>query len=146
MPPSATCAHLMEEIGEVARAVLRLARYKPADGPESSEAEALKQQLAEELADAVTFLAKLAYTFDIDLEAALWANRRKCEARYPLASQGRAEVAAYLDHEIQMLAGFRCELESRWPEREFDGGLQDAGEGQAGVAEGSGSSAAAGPS
>jgi len=115
----------MEEVGEVARAVLRLAQYKPVNGQGEETGhpqdaghtgeEVLRRQLAEELADAITFLTKLAYTFDIDLEAALWANRSKCEARYASMQQGWAEVAAYLDHEIQVLARFRRELESRWP-------------------------------
>lgn len=88
--PTATCAHLAEEVGEVCRAVLRLSGYKPAAERDG------RQELAEELADATTFLVKLAYTFDIDLEETLADNRRKCERRYVDPQQGREEAARYL--------------------------------------------------
>jgi len=88
--PSQTFVHLIEELGEVARLVLHKEGYKDPDEPN------LPAQLAEELADAATFLFKLAYQYDIDLESALAGNQRKCERRTDVAA-GQAEMQRYLE-------------------------------------------------
>jgi len=88
--PSQTFVHLIEELGEVARLVLHKEGYKDPDLPN------LQEQLAEELADAATFLFKLAYQYDVDLESALAGNQRKCERRTDVAA-GQAEMQRYLD-------------------------------------------------
>ena len=106
VPATATCTHLAEEVGEVARAVLRLSEYKR-DEPASLD------ELKQELADAVTFLVKLAYSFGIDLEEALEQNRQKCEARYASVKAGRHEIERFLDRELTELSRFRRELDER---------------------------------
>lgn len=87
---SHTLLHVQEELGEVARAVLRREGYKP-------EAEAITWQaeLAEELADVFVMLFKLAYQCGVDVESALEAGMAKAEARFPLET-GEPEMQRYL--------------------------------------------------
>jgi NTP pyrophosphatase (non-canonical NTP hydrolase) len=102
--PSQTFVHLMEELGEVARLVLFLEGYKPGEGREDE----LKDALAEELGDAATFLFKIAYQFDIDMEAAMKGNVPKAEDRYSVEA-GRAEMARYVQRQEENLARIRGE-------------------------------------
>ncbi len=88
--PSQTLVHALEELGEIAREVLHLEGYR-----DTGDADARRAALAEELADCMTFLFKLAYQFDIDMETALAANQPKADARFPI-EKGRAEMERYL--------------------------------------------------
>jgi len=96
--PSHSFIHLIEEIGEVAREVGYLEGYRDAD--DAGEARA---RLAEELADAATFLYKLAYQCGVDLEAALEANMTKAENRFSVAF-GRVDTERYLARQAENLA------------------------------------------
>lgn len=101
--PGHTFIHLVEEVGEVGRLVLYGEGYRePAELPE------LQDLLAGELADAATFLFKLAYQYDIDLEAALLCNKEKAEGRFGV-EQGRADTARYLAHQERNLKKMRGE-------------------------------------
>ncbi len=95
--PVHTLLHLVEEIGEVAREVGYLEGYRDTD-----DAEAARVRLAGELADAATFLYKLAYQCGIDLEDALRANMVKAERRYSVEA-GRAEMERYLHRQEENL-------------------------------------------
>lgn len=96
--PSHSFLHLSEEIGEIAREVEYLEGYRAEDQPEEARA-----RLAEELADAATFLYKLAYQCGIDLEDALQANMTKAEARFSVA-YGQADTERYLARQAENLA------------------------------------------
>ncbi len=93
-----TFLHLSEEIGEIAREVEYLEGYR-----DTADADAARAHLAEELADAATFLYKLAYQCNIDLEAALCANITKAESRFSV-DEGRADAARYLARQAENLA------------------------------------------
>ncbi len=88
--PAHTLVHAMEEMGEVARLVLRYEGYKAAASPEE-----LRADLAEELSDLFVFLFKLAYQTGVDVEDALAAGQAKANARYPDLVQAGAELARY---------------------------------------------------
>ncbi|HEX9114712.1 MAG TPA: MazG nucleotide pyrophosphohydrolase domain-containing protein [Anaerolineae bacterium] len=88
--PAHTLVHAMEELGEVARLVLRYEGYKDAGSPEQ-----LRAGLAEEMSDVLVFLFKLAYQTGIDLEDALKAGQIKANDRYPDLEQAGAELARY---------------------------------------------------
>ena len=88
--PSQTLVHALEELGEIAREVLYLEGYRDMD-----DAEQRRSLLAEELADCITFLFKLAYQFDIDMEEALRANQPKAYERFPL-EKGRELAQRYV--------------------------------------------------
>lgn len=96
--PSHTLVHALEEMGEVARLVLQLEGYKPAE----DEAE-VKAALAEELSDLFVFLFKLAYQCGIDVEAALRAGQVKADQRYSV-EDGAPELARYLEAQERMRA------------------------------------------
>ena len=88
--PSQTLVHALEEMGEIAREVLYLEGYREPDDLDQRRA-----FLAAELADCLTFLFKLAYQFDIDMEAALVANQRKANERFSV-EHGRTLSEQYL--------------------------------------------------
>ncbi len=91
--PSQTLVHALEEMGEIAREVLYLEGYRePDDLPRR------RDLLAAELADCATFLFKLAYQFDIDMEAALVANQDKANARFSV-EEGRWLAERYLERQ-----------------------------------------------
>ena len=101
--PSHTFLHLIEEIGEIAREVEYVEGYREAaDGGDVSV------RLAEELADAATFLFKLAYQCGVDLEEALQANMSKAEERFSV-DFGRADTERYLARQAENLARIRAE-------------------------------------
>jgi NTP pyrophosphatase (non-canonical NTP hydrolase) len=99
--PSHSFLHLIEEIGEIAREVEYLEGYR-----EGEDAEVVRVRLAEELADAATFLYKLAYQCGVDLEDALEANMPKAENRFSVA-YGRADTERYLARQAENLARIR---------------------------------------
>jgi NTP pyrophosphatase (non-canonical NTP hydrolase) len=96
--PAHSFLHLSEEIGEIAREVEFLEGYR-----ETDDAEAARARLATELADAATFLYKLAYQCGIDLEDALRANMSKAENRFSV-DFGRADTERYLARQAENLA------------------------------------------
>ena len=96
--PPHTFLHLIEEIGEIAREVEYLEGYRDADSSDD-----VRARLAEELADAATFLYKLAYQCGVDLESALQANMTKAEERFSVA-YGRADTMRYLARQHENLA------------------------------------------
>jgi NTP pyrophosphatase (non-canonical NTP hydrolase) len=96
--PSHTFLHLIEEIGEIAREVEVLEGYRNGADTDHSRA-----HLAEELADAATFLYKLAYQCGVDLEDALKSNMTKAENRFSVAF-GRADTERYLARQAEILA------------------------------------------
>lgn len=96
--PAHTLVHLVEEIGEVAREVECFEGYREADN-----LEAVRAHLAEELADAATFLYKLAYQYDVDLEDALKGNMTKAESRFSVEF-GRADMQRYIARQVENLA------------------------------------------
>ncbi|HHW13820.1 MAG TPA: hypothetical protein GXX28_02665 [Firmicutes bacterium] len=91
--PAEVFVHFSEEAGEIARLVLALEGYREVP-PE--EAERLRPRLAEEIADAITFLIKLAYLYDVDVAEGLARNVAKCDGRYPPAEAPGA-VLTYLE-------------------------------------------------
>ena len=96
--PSHSFLHMIEEVGEIAREVGYLEGYRDAD--DAGEARA---RLAEELADAATFLYKLAYQCGVDLEDALKANMEKAENRFSI-DFGRVDTERYLARQAENLA------------------------------------------
>jgi NTP pyrophosphatase (non-canonical NTP hydrolase) len=96
--PPHTFLHLIEEVGEIAREVEFLEGYRDAD-----DASEVRTHLAEELADAATFLFKLAYQCGVDLEDALQANMTKAENRFSIAF-GQADTERYLARQAENLA------------------------------------------
>ncbi len=101
--PSQTLVHALEEMGEIARLVLALEGYKEGDEDESRTA------LAEELADCMTFLFKLAYQYDIDVEKALVGNQKKASDRYSV-EHGRKDTERYLARQEKNLQHLKGEL------------------------------------
>ena len=79
-----------EELGEVARVILRREGYKPSAFPDQWQVE-----LREELSDVFVFLFKLAYQCGVDVEDALRAGMVKADTRHPLET-GAPEMARYL--------------------------------------------------
>jgi len=99
--PSHTFMHLIEEVGEIAREVEYVEGYREATDPAEVSA-----RLAEELADAATFLFKLAYQCGVDLEDALRVNMDKAEERFSV-DFGRADTERYLARQAENLARIR---------------------------------------
>ncbi len=95
--PAHTLAHAMEELGEVARLILRYEGYKESESPEKLHAE-----LAEELSDLFVFLFKLAYQTGIDVEDALREGQEKANRRYPHLEQAREELARYRARQTEL--------------------------------------------
>lgn len=99
--PSHSFLHLIEEVGEIAREVEYVEGYRDAADPAE-----VRARIAEELADAATFLFKLAYQCDVDLEEALQANMSKAEERFSV-DFGRADTERYLSRQAENLARIR---------------------------------------
>jgi NTP pyrophosphatase (non-canonical NTP hydrolase) len=99
--PSHSFLHLVEEIGEIAREVEYLEGYR--DAEDDSQ---VRGHLAEELADAATFIYKLAYQCGVDLEEALRANMSKAENRFSV-DFGRSDTERYLARQTENLARMR---------------------------------------
>ena len=82
-------AHLMEEVGEIARHVLRLEGHKAMnEAARSEEIEAL----ALELSDAFVFLTKLANAYEIEWDETIRRSMEKAEARWDVI-EGQREAA-----------------------------------------------------
>ena len=96
--PSHTFVHLIEEVGEIAREVTYAEGYRAAENSDDT-----RTRLAGELADAATFMFKLAYQCGIDLEDALAANMTKAETRFSV-SYGQADMERYLARQAENLA------------------------------------------
>ncbi len=96
--PAHTFLHLIEEIGEIARQVEYLEGYR-----EEDDHQEVRARLAEELADAATFLFKLSYQCDVDLEDALRGNMSKAEQRFSV-DFGQADTRRYLARQARNLA------------------------------------------
>jgi len=77
--PEHTLLHLYEELGEVARELLRSVGYKEGVA-----------RLTDELADAGLLLYKLAEQLGVGLEEAMWQKLTENEARFPLAASREA--------------------------------------------------------
>lgn len=99
--PAHSFLHLVEEIGEIARQVEYLEGYR-----DFESAQEVHGHLAEELADAATFLYKLAYQCGVDLEDALRANMSKAERRFSV-DFGRSDTERYLARQAENLARMR---------------------------------------
>lgn len=87
--PLESLAHLSEEIGEIARHVLRLEGVKALDAPERAEE---IDALALELSDAFVFLTKLANAYGIRWETTMQRAMEKAETRWNIQS-GQEEAA-----------------------------------------------------
>jgi dCTP diphosphatase len=96
--PAHTFLHLAEELGEIAREVQYFEGYRDAQ-----DAGDVRAHLAEELADAATFVFKLAYLCDIDLEQAMLSNMDKATRRFSV-DYGRADTERYLARQAELLA------------------------------------------
>jgi NTP pyrophosphatase (non-canonical NTP hydrolase) len=104
--PAHTFLHLAEEMGEVAREVQYFEGYRDIEGGGDRRA-----RLAEELADAATFLFKLAYLCGADLEEALQGNMAKAEARFSV-DFGQADTERYLSRQAELLARLQHKTEN----------------------------------
>ncbi len=71
--PEHIALHLVEELGEIARELLRAAGYKEGEG-----------DLEGEMADLLLLFFKLANRLGVDLEAALKAKAEALEERFPI--------------------------------------------------------------
>ncbi|MDY7039706.1 MAG: MazG nucleotide pyrophosphohydrolase domain-containing protein [Chloroflexota bacterium] len=106
--PSQTCVHAMEELGEVARLVLYLDGYHAPDDRQPDDPQLLRARLAEELADCMTFLFKLAYQYGVDMETALEGNQHKATGRYSV-EEGRTDALRYLIRQTENLERMKGE-------------------------------------
>lgn len=96
--PLESLGHLMEEMGEIARHILRLEGHKARrttpflrmddDGARAEEI----ADLALELSDAFVFLTKLANSYDIEWEETIRRGMEKAEARWDVEA-GKREAA-----------------------------------------------------
>lgn len=81
--PAHTALHIVEELGEVMREVLRLEAYKTPD-------EAARERLEGEIADVLMLLMKLANQYGVNVERGVVAKLEANEARFPLAESEAA--------------------------------------------------------
>ncbi|HBY95953.1 MAG: hypothetical protein M5U01_36525 [Ardenticatenaceae bacterium] len=95
--PAHSLAHLTEEVGEIARLVLKLEGYRELPPEERAQA---ADQLAMEINDAFVFLTQLALAFGIDLEETIRRGQAKAEARYSV-EQGRREAERYRQRQAE---------------------------------------------
>lgn len=103
--PSHTFMHMGEEMGEIARLLECMEGYR---GTERSP-EALRADLAEELADLAAFIFKLANQHDIDIDAAMQAHLTKFVTRNHDIAEGRREMARYVAYQERNLERIRGE-------------------------------------
>jgi NTP pyrophosphatase (non-canonical NTP hydrolase) len=75
--------HLLEELGEIARELLRRAAYKGGEG-----------DIAGEMSDLLILLAKLANRLSVKLEPSVRAKLEEIEVRFP-AEEGKAALERY---------------------------------------------------
>lgn len=86
--PLESFAHLSEEIGEIARHILRLEGVKAMD---DATRDAEIAALALELSDAFVFMTKLANHYGIEWEQTIQQGMAKAEARWDIA-KGQQEA------------------------------------------------------
>lgn len=97
--PSHTFLHMAEELGEIGRVVQCLEGYRESD----ATPEALRQELAGELADLAAFVFKLASQQGIDVAAAMQGQLRKFTSRYKDVELGRREMERYVTYQERNL-------------------------------------------
>ncbi len=95
--PAHTLVHALEEMGEVARLVLRYEGYK-----QNADPAALRAEFAEELSDLLVFIFKLAYQMGVDVEDAIQAGQQKANARYPTLQGAGDELARYQARQAEL--------------------------------------------
>lgn len=101
--PAEVFVHFSEEAGEIARLVLALEGYREVS--DAAEAARLRDRLEEEIADAITFLVKLAYQYEVDVARGLARNVDKCEGRFP-SGETAGPVATYLERHREEVETF----------------------------------------
>ena len=101
--PSHTFVHMAEEMGEVARLLECMEGYRETD----RSPEALRADLAGELADLAGLIVKLANQHDIDMDAAMQAHLKKFVARTPDVEECRREMARYVAYQERNLDWIR---------------------------------------
>jgi NTP pyrophosphatase (non-canonical NTP hydrolase) len=107
--PAEVFVHFIEEAGEIARLVLALEGYREVAPGEAAQ---LRPRLAEEIADALTFLVKLAYLYDVSVAEGLARNMAKCDGRYP-SPEARGAVRTYLERHREELESLLCRYRER---------------------------------
>ncbi|MGH2544475.1 MAG: MazG nucleotide pyrophosphohydrolase domain-containing protein [Ardenticatenaceae bacterium] len=95
--PLESLGHLMEEVGEIARHILRLEGHKVgahgrASLPDATERAEEIAELALELSDAFVFLTKLANAYGIEWDETIRQAIEKAEVRWDVEA-GRQEAA-----------------------------------------------------
>lgn len=98
--PSHTFMHMGEEMGEIARLLECMEGYRETD----RSLEALRADLAGELADLAAFIFKLANQHDIDIDAAMQAHLTKFATCNPDIAECRREMARYVAYQERNLA------------------------------------------
>jgi NTP pyrophosphatase (non-canonical NTP hydrolase) len=101
--PSHTFVHITEELGEIGRVLQCLDGYRATD----RSAEALRQELAGELADLTALVFKLASQHGIDLGEAMHEHLHELAARYDDVQAGRKEMARYTSYQERNLDWIR---------------------------------------
>ncbi|NLY56694.1 MAG: hypothetical protein GX058_09355 [Firmicutes bacterium] len=113
-PGTDTLAHVLEELGELSRCVLALEGYRTVS---PGERERIRENLGEELADVVTFLVKLAYTYNLDLAQYLAANQAKCRQRFGEGS-GSYSCEEYLRYKKESADALLAQYQQRFGKKE----------------------------
>jgi NTP pyrophosphatase (non-canonical NTP hydrolase) len=105
--PSHTFVHMVEEMGEIARLLECMEGYRESD----RSPEALRADLAGELADLTGLIVKLANQHNIDIDAAMQAHLIKFVGRTPDKEECRREMARYMAYQERNLAWVKGESE-----------------------------------
>lgn len=106
--PSHTFLHMAEELGEIGRVIQCLEGYRESD----TTPEALRQELAAELADLAAFVFKLASQQGIDVATAMQGQLQKFTSRYDDVEAGQREMeryVAYQERNLDWIKGGRGE-------------------------------------
>ncbi|MFT8317673.1 MAG: MazG-like family protein [Sporolactobacillus sp.] len=82
LPPYIRIGFLMEEVGEVSRAVRAYEIGRDHPGENKLPKQAIKENLAEEMGDVLSNLSILAALYDLTLEDLVQAHRQKLGDRY----------------------------------------------------------------
>ena len=98
--PSHTFLHMGEEMGEIGRILQYLEGYRETDLSTGQ----LHADLAEELADLMAFIFKLASQHDIDMGEAMHTQLAKFVSRNRDIDVGRREMARYVSYQERNLA------------------------------------------
>jgi len=102
---SHTFLHMAEEMGEIGRVLQYLEGYRDTD----HSAVQLREELAEELADLMAFIFKLASQHDIDMGKAMRAQMKKFVARNRDVDVGQREMARYTSFQERNLRWIKGE-------------------------------------